>query len=1018
MAPKFLTDPVTGEQVWIAAATLQDFKVAQKKRRPPWPLARRFLVTVPSPQQRCLVYERAAAALAELEARVLPPYGGRKWQCLVTIKEEKSATGTSSSSSPYFCWHKRGRLELAAWPHIVEKMPDPPRFPGYYVNGVGGNTTNRNKRSKETRATAGADGGGDEKSNIVATALLLSEESKYEQVPGEAVAEEEGEAEEEEVLSDELLNMRDLQEREASGVSALAWSERWRVPLPTIQYKWISPLRQSFSSRKSAWEHAVQLCKQEVLLDKVLTGYGANGKPLKLAQPPTRKTVLTAGKLRFERDGLWVVGQEEVWGLERLTEKVEAQDAVAIRAAASMEDLAAARAHAERNATELASMTCAFVRDASLSGTEAAALSLPEDDAGQGTATKKSRRLTGLSYFVQCNRTDHRQKRLKELSERQRSSVASAVAVTPSATHPSSAIDALSPFVPPVTDMTPSTPETSNALQSSKKQAAVSFTLRDAANELRDLWKSMSEHEKQRWTDVARKRQDEIDEKIRQEDSAVSGHVNGSNEVEGSSSAKATHSNEVSSSEFGDLSLGAANLASEPFQSDMYAVTEFDAVSRLPNDSFRVQMGGSVISTSPSPPDVVGDAVVDSIDDSDKKQSGSTSPTSATQKVAKSATLPLLTPSIMTPFQVALAKKQAEFTRSKKWRLNEEQIKKCYVAGLEHYDQIMRTVTARDLTRELQDGFDLLRERGKGRWDMNLPEWDSHAYSFLNDTQKSPWMPLVREILGKDVVLIHKGMFLSMPGSSKQVYHQDGPHLTTQYQKPCHAINVFIPLVNLTLDNGPTEFCLGSHILGHEEFNENFLDIPTVAAGTPIIFDYRLGHRGLANSSKTCRPIVYCTYAAAANGKEFRDSVNFSQKRYHRIGELVEKGLTREERAEKRKRSIEEQQIEEGISASTALPERIELHADSASSNGETGTKKARKVRKQIVTPERLSESALPESEVYESVTTAVNGDATVIGAPNRMHEHFKPQSDPPTSRAGEQGDASVRSAVPAVDVL
>jgi hypothetical protein len=291
---------VTGEQVWIATATLQDIKLAQKKKRPPWPLSRRYLVMVPSPQQRLAVYEMAAAALQELEERVLPTYGGRKWKCVVTIKEQ----GTTSAS-PYFCWHtKRGRLELAAWPHIVEKMPDPPRFPGYYAGGGGGKQ--RKERKTATAATT---------SNVA-----LSDDTNA-QVPDEddavdEVVSSDDEEDDQEVLSDELLDLRDLQEREPSGLSELAWSERWRVPLPTIQYKWISPLRQSFTSRKSAWEHAVQLCKQEVLLDKVLTGYGANGKPLKVT-PPTRKTVMTAGKMRFERDGLWVVGQEEAWGLER-----------------------------------------------------------------------------------------------------------------------------------------------------------------------------------------------------------------------------------------------------------------------------------------------------------------------------------------------------------------------------------------------------------------------------------------------------------------------------------------------------------------------------------------------------------------------------------------------------------------------------------------------------------------------------------------------------------------------------
>jgi ectoine hydroxylase-related dioxygenase (phytanoyl-CoA dioxygenase family) len=229
-----------------------------------------------------------------------------------------------------------------------------------------------------------------------------------------------------------------------------------------------------------------------------------------------------------------------------------------------------------------------------------------------------------------------------------------------------------------------------------------------------------------------------------------------------------------------------------------------------------------------------------------------------------------------------------------------EQCQLCHDAGMNHFDRIMRTVQARDLLRELQDGFDLLRERGRGRFDMELPDFDTPTFSFLSNLKKAPWMPIVREILGKDVVLIHKGMFLALPGAERQVYHQDGVHLTTQYQRDVHAINVFIPVVDMSAELGPTEFCLGSHLLGNEDFNEKFLESPIVKAGTPIIFDYRLGHRGLANASDGCRPIVYCTYARASDGKEFRDTVNFSRKRYHKIGDLVGKVATREERARKR----------------------------------------------------------------------------------------------------------------------
>ena len=269
-------------------------------------------------------------------------------------------------------------------------------------------------------------------------------------------------------------------------------------------------------------------------------------------------------------------------------------------------------------------------------------------------------------------------------------------------------------------------------------------------------------------------------------------------------------------------------------------------------------------------------------------------------------------------------KRKKSNEKDRRWCLNEDQITICSEACIEHFNQVMRTVKTRDLMRELQDGFDLFRERGRGRYDMELPAFESEVFDFLTDLQKAPWMPVVRTILGDDVVLIHKGCFLAVPGAEAQEYHQDGIHLTTQSQRPCHAINVFVPLVDLTSRNGPTEFCLGSHVLGHEGYDKDFVEVPKVKAGTPVIFDYRLGHRGLGNSSHGIRPIVYCTYARAAQGKEFRDSVNFSRKRYHKLGHLVAKPLSRAERSKKRIKSIElreEEELRKAIEISKQEPQ-------------------------------------------------------------------------------------------------
>jgi hypothetical protein len=43
------------------------------------------------------------------------------------------------------------------------------------------------------------------------------------------------------------------------------------------------------------------MCKQEVLIDNLLTAYGASGQALKV-QTPSRKLTLEAGRLQIERD--------------------------------------------------------------------------------------------------------------------------------------------------------------------------------------------------------------------------------------------------------------------------------------------------------------------------------------------------------------------------------------------------------------------------------------------------------------------------------------------------------------------------------------------------------------------------------------------------------------------------------------------------------------------------------------------------------------------------------------------
>ena len=599
----------------------------------------------------------------------------------------------ATTKTPYFVFTRKGRLELAAWPHVLEKIPDPPRFPGYrqsFGNGGDDDDDDDGKNNDE-----------------------LTPEQKY------------------------IQSL--LEERPVTALSELAFQERWRAPLPNITLKWTSPLRQTFKTRKSAWDHAVQLSKHEVLIDKVLRGYGSRGQVLKL-KVPTRTATLEAGRLRFERDGLWVVGQEVAWQHERLQQDAEQ--------------------------------------------------TFPSTE-------KKSprRQLSGLAYYLQCHRKEHQEKRLAELKKRQSLPVddttgSMILGLVGLSSPPPVDVDAMdtSDIATTAPEMTPqvcqeqiaATPVTLTAgkelegVQPSgtgctsrqpKATGKVSFTLRNAEAELRAIWKTLSEEERKLWNERA----------------------------------KGGPSTEDSNVATDSTARAAAGRVTPPSDADGPGEIKLNGVPNKAGDSVRVL-------ESPSPA---------------HSHCGSSQGTDGSLAVSPQRETFLLKPG-----------------PSSKWCLNQQQVNLCYDESVNHFNQIMKTVKARDLTRELQDGFDLLRERGRGRYDMELPAFDTSAFNFLTDLKKAPWMPVVKEILGSDVVLIHKGVFLSLQDAEPQVYHQDGPHLTTQYQKPCHAINVFVPLVDLTTQG--TEFCLSSHILGHEDYDRDFIETPCVSAGTPVIFDYRL----------------------------------------------------------------------------------------------------------------------------------------------------------------------------------
>ncbi|CAJ1935091.1 unnamed protein product [Cylindrotheca closterium] len=171
-----------------------------------------------------------------------------------------------------------------------------------------------------------------------------------------------------------------------------------------------------------------------------------------------------------------------------------------------------------------------------------------------------------------------------------------------------------------------------------------------------------------------------------------------------------------------------------------------------------------------------------------------------------------------------------------------------------------------------------------------------------NNVVKLLW-PLVQDLLGKDAELVYTGLIPSFPGSEDQPWHQDGTTLFPDMPSdltnilPPYALNVFIPLLDVTEELGPTEFWLGSHAtdqaqdflsqqqgLGRDpddDDDENNDDSdtkpqiigPLLSVGDALIYDYRICHRGTSNLSKTktTRPMLYLMFARPW----FKEHLNF-----------------------------------------------------------------------------------------------------------------------------------------------
>lgn len=132
-------------------------------------------------------------------------------------------------------------------------------------------------------------------------------------------------------------------------------------------------------------------------------------------------------------------------------------------------------------------------------------------------------------------------------------------------------------------------------------------------------------------------------------------------------------------------------------------------------------------------------------------------------------------------------------------------------------------------------------------------------------------------MLGEEYVVEAFGMMMSGAGADDQLRHRDGrplfPDTGLDQIVPPSSMAVIMPLVPVGKDNGATEFYLGTHRYDLADKHPQVAQAEAVEPGDALAWDFRIIHRGLANSTGLDRPALHYTLSRPF----WFDYVNYSQ---------------------------------------------------------------------------------------------------------------------------------------------
>lgn len=215
----------------------------------------------------------------------------------------------------------------------------------------------------------------------------------------------------------------------------------------------------------------------------------------------------------------------------------------------------------------------------------------------------------------------------------------------------------------------------------------------------------------------------------------------------------------------------------------------------------------------------------------------------------------------------------------------------------------------------VRHGFREIVMRNEGRFELSLcPTRFSQSHPFLHSTLFGPsnittdkncatqfflLSQLLSAIFEDDMDRNSKGdtdgpsyhltnlsAVIATPGAEEQKWHADGGHLNLERHLPCHCLNVFVSMVDMSLELGPTEFRPGTHyhtrnlapmiLAAKARKTLRPPTLPILKKGDMVLFDYRILHRGKKNFSlDQNRAVLVMTFSKCW----FKDVLNYPKRR-------------------------------------------------------------------------------------------------------------------------------------------